>query len=185
MCRSKMPVVRLLRLSLLMVLAGCGGSAPSAPTPSTNTPTLLNPASGTYQLTITMSQVGQQCGGSGCFSSGLCIIASGATPPPPVTAAVQLTRTGDDLVVNGATGPSTFAMQLHMSGADLSGTASGSFTDGKTTLTLGFSSQSALAVAGTRSATTIHGTFEGQLGSGSYSCSNNGHLWTLTPSGVL
>ena len=165
MYRSKMPVVRLLRLSLLMVLAGCGGSAPSAPTRSTNTPTLLNPASGTYQLTIAMSQVGQQCVGAGCFSSGLCIIASGATPPPPVTA--------------------TFAMQLHMSGADLSGTASGSFTDGKTTLTLGFSSQSALAVAGTRSATTIHGTFEGQLGSGSYSCSNNGHLWTLTPSGVL
>ena len=140
---------------------------------------MFNPVSGTYQLTLTTAQSGQQCGPQGCFSTGVCAFATGATLPPPVSGTVRLDRSGDDLTIRADSAAGTFAMQLHLSGSSVSGTASGSFKNATTQLTLGAPGQTTLPAIGTLDATGLHGTLDGQMGSPSYWCSNNGHTWAL------
>ena len=100
-------------------------------------------------------------------------------PPGPVTAPVHLDRSGDDLTIRSDVGAGTLVMQLHLSGSDVSGTASGTLRSSAAELLVGFPPQTDLPVIGTLRATRMTGTLDGQVGSAAYSCSNSGHTWSL------
>jgi hypothetical protein len=101
----------------------------------------------------------------------------------PVPTPVQLDHGGDTITVTPDDPAATFRMQLKEAGAGLSGTASGKFQSGATTVTVSGTSPNASAAA-----TGVVGP-SGALGrlNGSVSvnpglgCTNNAHGWTLAP----
>ena len=167
-------------LIVLLTLLGCGGghSTPASPTPTT---AVVDLVPGTYALTLTMSQQGDPvCNGGFCTSVGLCI-AFGALPPVRTLATVvSLDRSGDAVTIRPQDPSATFRLDLSIDGTALTGTASGQFRDGALQISVAGAGQSAGVASGTLLAGSVAGRIDGQVSIGGYSCSNNGHMWTLT-----
>jgi hypothetical protein len=73
-------------------------------------------------------------------------------------------------------------MDLRTAGSALGGTASGQFRDGPQQVVVASGEGQAAALAtGTMLTASIAGKIDGQVSIGGYSCSNNGHSWTLAP----
>ena len=165
-------------LIVLLTLLGCGGghSTPAAPTPITAVADLVP---GTYALTLTMSQQGDPvCNGGFCTSVGLCI---GMSPPVRTLATVvSLDRSGDAVTIRPQDPSATFRLDLRIAGTALAGTASGQFRDGALQISVAGPGQSPGVATGTMLAGSVAGRIDGQVSIGGYSCSNNGHMWTLT-----
>jgi hypothetical protein len=174
-----------------LTLLACGGrSTPAAPTslpldvvPST---TALNLVPGNYALTVTMAPRGEPtCDNGICIAVSLCGGLSGPPSVSALTAAVHLDRSADAITVRSEDMSATFRMDLLIVANTLSGTASGQFRDPMLQLSLaigtGHVGQSAAQATGTVLATSVVGKIDGSVGIGGYSCSNNGHTWTLVP----
>ena len=101
--------------------------------PSTSAPQSASTLpSGAYLLTVSMSSSG---------NSGFSFCVSGHGEPPSfaalsVPAPVQVNHGGNTLEIIPDDPAATFRMQLQMSGANLSGTASGQFQSSATTVTV-------------------------------------------------
>jgi hypothetical protein len=166
-------------LIVLLTLLGCGGHAtPASPTPIT---TIVDLVPGTYALTLTLSKQGEPvCNGGFCTSVGLCI--AFGEPPPTSTLAtvVSLERSGDAVTIRPQDPSATFRLDLSIAGTALAGTASGQFRDGALQISVAGAGQSAGVATGTMLAGSVAGRIDGQVSIGGYSCSNNGHTWTLT-----
>jgi len=178
--------MRLRKLAALLVpvsLLACGGrSTATAPTSTT----VLDIASGRYAMTVTMSTSGEPvCNNGVCLSVSVC---GGAGGPPSVSAlttVVRLERSGDAITIRPEDASASLRMDLRIAANMVSGTASGEFRDPVLQLSLviqaGQSGQSAAVTTGTVLTTSVAGKIDGQVGVGAYSCSNNGHTWTLVP----
>jgi hypothetical protein len=179
-----MRVSRLAAVILPLTLLGCGGSStPTGPT-STPTPVVLDLVSGSYALTVTMSQSGEPvCNGGICSSLSLC---SGVGGPPSVrtvTTVVRLDRSGNAVTIRPEDASSTFRLDLNVSGRAVDGTASGELRSGTAQMSVGSGQggQTAAVAAGTMLPASVAGTIDGQVSIGGYGCSNNGHSWALSP----
>lgn len=179
------PAVRArLWLFVACMQAACGGgTSPVQP----STPTIFPPttiATGEYRLMLTMSTSGDPvCTGSGCVTASLCVSTGGVQPIAiSVPIEVRAERTGDDVAIRPEDGSATFRMNLRISGAALSGTASGQFRSGGHVVTVdGGTPQSAATVMGTTAPVFASGSLEGAIMIGGAGCSNNGHRWSLLP----
>jgi hypothetical protein len=172
--------MRLAKLAALVVpftFVSCGGrSSPSAPTSA-----LLDLVPGTYALTVTMSPNGDPtCTNGICTSLTLCIGSSDPRSVLAVTTAVRVDRAADAITIRPEDTSASFRMELRIAEAAVSGTASGQFRDGNGQLSIGSGDpQSRASVSGVVLATSVSGKIDGQVGVSGYSCSNNGHTWTL------
>lgn len=185
--------MRLQKVAALVIpltFVACGGSTPTTPTsagsPSTPpaTSTALDVVTGTYLLTVAMSQRGEPT----CDNSGICIsisLCGGMTGPPPasvLTTLVRVDRSGDTIAIRPEDASASFRMDLRIAANTVSGPASGQFRDSNVQLSLIIGAGQAPAMAtGSVLATSVAGKIDGQVGVGGYSCSNNGHTWTLVP----
>ncbi len=177
-----MHVRKLAALILTLTLPGCGGSStPTAPTP---TPVVIELVSGSYALTLSMAQSGEQiCNGSICASTSLCIGPGGPPAVRTLTTAVRLERSGDAVSVRPEDSSATFRLDLNIVGRAVGGVASGEFRNGTVHMSVGSGrgGQAAAAVVGNMLSASVAGTIDGQVSIGEYGCSNNGHSWTLAP----
>jgi hypothetical protein len=170
-------------LILPLAVLACGSNS----TPTAPTPTVLDVVPGSYALTITMSSSGEPvCNNGICASVSLCGGLSGAAPSVrALTAVVRLDRSEDAITIRPADGSASFRMELRIVSTVVSGIASGEIRDPTLQVSLRIGSgqpgQSAAVATGTVMTTSIVGKLDGQLGVGGYSCSNNGHTWTLFP----
>jgi hypothetical protein len=165
-------------LIVSMTLFGCGGaSTPAAPTSTGG----LNLIDGTYRLTLSMSASGEPtCNNSGvCLAVSLCGGVATAPSLRPVTTTARLERIADQITIRAEDPSSTLVFDLRLAGKALSGTASGQLRDGALQIVVG-EAHAAIAT-GLVLPTSVTGKLEGQLSAGGYSCSNNGHTWSLSP----
>jgi len=165
-------------LIVSMTLLGCGSaSTPAAPTSAAG----LNLVDGTYRLTLSMSSSGEPT----CNNNGVCLTVSlcggGANPPSlrPVITMARLERIGDQITLRAEDPSSTLVFDLRIAGNALSGTASGQLREGALQIVVG-EGHAAIAT-GLVLPTAVTGKLDGQLSTGGYSCSNNGHTWALSP----
>jgi hypothetical protein len=177
---------RVVALATLTLAASCGGS-PMAPSTSVPQSASTLP-SGAYRLTVSMSTSG---------NSGFSFCVSGRGEPPSFAAVsvptpVQVHHSGNTIDITPDDPAATFRMQLQMSGANLSGTASGQFQSSATTVTvLGHAPPPALATAtGIVGPVFASGALDGAVGVGTGTsgtvqpdilCTSNGHTWMLAP----
>jgi hypothetical protein len=170
--------MRYASLLVVLLLAGaCGGGTPTAP--STAPPTAaVSFSPGSYQLMITMST--PSSGGGSCFSIGDGS-GSGVTGVIAPTA-VQVERSGDAVTVRPDDPSATFRMQLQLSGAALTGTASGQYRSSATNVTVGGASLgSAASAVGAVAPSSASGALYGTVSVEGMTCVNGAHTWTLTP----
>ena len=127
--------------------------------------------------------------GDSGFSACVSLTIGGEAPPAfasvSVPTPVQLDHSGDTITVTPDDPAATFRMQLQEIGPGLSGTASGKFQSGATTITVSGTSPNASAAAtgviviGASGAIgRLNGTVSVLPGLG---CTNNAHGWTLAP----
>lgn len=166
---------------VLVSLAACGArSTPTRPSPAT-----VDLASGSYNLVLTMSTTGDPtCTGVGCSTASLCYGISGAAPLVAISvpAAVRVERVADAVTVRPDDATATFRMDLQIAGTALSGTASGQYRSGATTVRVDNGTPvGAAVVTGTLLAPFVSGRLTGAIDIGGTGCSNDGHRWTLTP----
>jgi len=176
-------------LVIPLTVVACGGSTPTAPTAGGghSTPparsTGLDIVAGTYVFTVAMSERGEPtCNNGICVSVSLCAGAPGPTPASGVTTVVRVERSGDSIEIRPEDATASFRMQLRIAANTVSGTASGQFRDSNLQLSLVIGAGQAPAVAtGILLTASVAGKLDGQVSIGGYSCSNNGHSWTLIP----
>ena len=171
LCRTSAALV------ILLAATGCGDNAlPSSPgAVPTHGSTLLS--SGPYTLMVTVSPTGESvCEGGFCRSMSLCF----GSPPSAASFAtsVQVDASGNGVMVVADAPGATFRMDLRSAGKALTGTAAGQFAEGLRQVSV---SGSAAVTGSLGTAGHAAGRMDGQLSTGSYGCSNNGHGWTLTP----
>jgi hypothetical protein len=94
--------------------------------------------------------------------------------------AAQVERTGDSITVRPDDPAATFRMDLQISGATVSGTASGQYRSAATVIAVGGSSGAAV-VTGILGPSFMSGALTGSVSVESLTCSNNGHSWSLAP----
>ena len=148
--------------------------APSTGAPSS--PASL--ASGAYHLTVSMSTSGTS-GFSSCVS-----LTIGGEPPAfaavSVPTPVHVERVGNSVTISPDDPAASFRMQLQIAGATLSGTASGQYPSSATPIAVtGRPSDTPAAVIGTIGPVFASGILEGTVSVAGFSCTNNGHSWTL------
>jgi hypothetical protein len=108
---------------------------------------------------------------------------NGVSPPSvsTVTTVIRLDRSGDDVTIRSEDPAATFRIDLRIAGTALGGTASGQFRDGTLQVSVApGGGQTAAVTTGSTLAGSATGRIDGQVSIGGYSCSNNGHMWTLT-----
>ena len=176
-----MQLRKLATVVLSVTLLACGrDSTPTGPT------SVLGLTPGTYALTVTMSTFGEPiCTNGVCIAGGAC---AGQADQPAVralTTVIRLDRSGDALTVRPEDSSASFRMNLQIAANALTGTAAGQFRDPTLQLSLaiaaGHPGQSAAVATGNVMTTSVAGKIDGQISVGAYSCSNNGHTWTLVP----
>jgi len=171
---------RVCGVPVLIFMASCGGRSMS-PTASTPVPAL---PSGAYVLSITI-------GGGAQFTA---CVSSGAVDIGGLATNVELQHTGNSVTIQPDDSTATFRMDLQMSGATLSGTASGQFlVTGRIVAVAGQGQSPAAAVGmasnsgaagnltGNVSASGTSGTVGagGIISTGGLGC--NGGNWSVTP----
>jgi hypothetical protein len=128
-----------------------------------------------------MSQHGLlTCSNGFCTTISLCGGVDGASSVRTLTTDVRLDTSGDAMAIRHEDTSSSFRMDLRREPNRLSGTAVGEFRYGALQVRIG-SGESAATVTGTRQQAVVSGHIDGQVSIGGYSCSNNGHTWTLVP----
>lgn len=168
---------RVFAVAAFLIAASCGGGSMS-PTASTPIPTLL---SGAYVLSVSIT--GSAVGFSFCVG----------TPPladiGALTTNVELQHTGNTVTIQPDDSTATFRMDLQMSGATLSGTASGQFVSAGRTVAVTGQGGSTATAAGTASSSGAAGNLTGNVSaSGSVIIGGpevpglacNGGNWSLT-----
>jgi hypothetical protein len=152
--------------------------------PSTDISPASNLATGTYLLTLTMSETGDPiCTGAGCVAVSLCASTGGVQPiAVSVPIQVRAERTGDVVAIYPVEASATFRMNLRISGIALSGTTSGQFRSGALVVAIdGGRPQSVAMVTGIAAPGPrfASGTLDGAIMMGGAGCSNNAHRWSL------
>lgn len=166
---------------LALLLAGaCGGSTPTAPAPAPApaiVPRAIVLSSGSYTLALSLSQAGVPvCENNICTSISFCI---GTPSSGTRTWAVDVERNGDEAIVRTAGSGNTLALTLRVAGGSVTGTISGAARDAD-----GQMVHASGTIAGSApfdGAIAVSGTINGQVAAGDGSCSNNGHVWSLSP----
>jgi|SRR5579872_930981 len=159
---------RVFALAAAILVASCGGrtTSPTASTPVASLP------SGAYVLTLSIT--GAPSGFSFCVSSG----APPGQPGGGLPTNVQVEQTGSTVTITPEDSTATFRMDLQMSGAVVSGTASGEYRSGDTPVTVtGLKSDIAGAI-GTVAGSGAAGNIDGSVAIPGVSC--NGGNWSLT-----
>jgi hypothetical protein len=162
---------RVFAVAALLLAASCGGSM--SPTASTPIPAL---PSGAYALSVTV-------GGTatiGGFTFSACVSGPGPvqyTDPPPTN--VELQHTGNTVTIQPDDSTATFRMDLQMSGATLSGTASGQFGRAGTLVIVGGMNGEPAAAVGTASGSGAAGNLTGNVSASGMGC--NAGNWSVTP----
>ena len=160
-----------------LTFLACGGHS----TPTSPTSAVLDLVPGSYALTLTMSQHGECPDGTSiCMTISLCVGAGGPSAST-VTTVVRLDRSGDAVTIRPEDPSATFRLDLHVTGSDVAGTASGEFRDGALRVAVASGGKSAAAATGTVLTASVAGKLDGDLSIGGYGCANNGHTWTLAP----
>jgi hypothetical protein len=155
---------RVFALAAGILAASCGGrtTSPTASTPVASLP------SGAYVLMLSITG---GVGISACLSSG-------AQPGSALPTNVQVEHTGNTVTIQPEDSTATFRMDLQMSGTVVSGTASGEYRSGATTVTVtGLKSDIADAI-GTVAESGAAGNLTGWVAIPGVSC--NGGNWSLT-----
>jgi hypothetical protein len=144
-----------------------------SPTASTPVPAL---PSGAYVLSVTVGGT-VTIGGftfSACTSTG----AGPYTDPPPTK--VELQHSGSTVTIQPDDSTATFRMDLQMTGATLSGMASGQFvTAGTLVIVGGANGEPAAAVVGTATGSGAGGNLTGSVGASGLGC--NAGNWSVSP----
>jgi len=174
-----MQMRRFTALVVPLVFLACGSHA----TPAAPSPAVLDLVPGSYAMTLTMSQSGDPvCTGGGCTAFSICIGDGGAFPARTLSTVVRLDRAGDSVSIRAEDPSATIRLDLQLTGSALGGTALGQFRDGAQQVVVAPSAGQQAAVAtGIVMTASVAGRIQGQMSVGGYSCSNNGHSWTLTP----
>ena len=163
-----------------LIFLACG----SHTTPAAPSPAALDLVPGAYALTLTLSQTGDpSCTGSICTSISVCVGDSGASAVRTLATIVRLDRSGDAVTIRPDDSSASFRLDLQVSGTVVGGTAAGQFRDGALQISVepGGGAQSSAVATGTVLATSVVGKINGDVAIGGFSCSNNGHTWTLSP----
>ena len=166
-------------ITAVMFAGACGGRGPMAPSTTVPQPA-MSLDTGAYVLTVSMAT-----SGTSGFSS--CVSLTIGPPPPALTGVfvptpVHLERTGNSATIAPDDPSATFRMQLQLSGATLSGTASGQYRSSATTVTVNgpLSAPTGPALAtGIVGPSSITGALDGSVSVGDMTCTNNGHGWSL------
>jgi hypothetical protein len=163
--------------AVLVFAASCGGG-PMSPTASA-VPAL---PSGAYALNV---EIG---GGGSQFTA--CVGAPGVDTGALATN-IQLQHIGNTVTIQPDDPTATFRMDLQMSGATLSGTASGQFlVSGRVVAIAGLKGDPAAAAVGTASSSGAAGNLNGNVsvsgtlivgGMGTPGLGCNGGNWSVTP----
>ena len=100
-----------------------------------------------------------------------------------VAAPVQVTHSGNTIIITPDDPAATFRMQLQLAGSTLSGTASGQLQSGGATVTVTGTSPNASAAASgvVVGPSSVSGGLNGTVSVQGLSCTNNAHTWTLAP----
>jgi hypothetical protein len=167
---------RALLAATMLTAASCGGS-PVAPSPPAPVPTPeVALASGPYTLAITFSGSGMPtCQDGFCTSISFCIGSPSATT---ASFGVAVDRSGNTATVRVPGDASSLALNLDVAPGQVTGTISGAARDAQGV---------AVAASGTVSGASpangqvVSGRIDGQVSMAGGSCSNNGHMWSLTP----
>jgi hypothetical protein len=159
----------------LAVACGSAGPAPTAPS-SVATGPVLNLTSGSYRFTLTMAT-------SGTSTPSVCVTINGS--PMDVTPAptdVTLVRDGDNAVARAADPDATLRLTLQLSNGQISGIASGTYKSGTRVVDIE-PGVAAIGVPleGKLRSDSAAGTLSGMVTINGVGCSNNSHMWTLTP----
>jgi hypothetical protein len=133
--------------------------------------------SGAYTLAVTLSTTGiPVCENGFCHSNSLCVNA-----PVSMSASfnVDLERTGDAATARIPGTGSSLVLSLQVAPSSVGGTIAGSALDANGVLidVSGAVTGSAPADA----AIAVSGNIDGQFSASGGGCSNNGHIWSLTP----
>jgi hypothetical protein len=171
---------RVFAVAALILAPSCGGGL-TPPTISTPVPAL---PSGPYVLNVSIG------GGGGQFST---CVSSGALDTGALAANVELQHTGSAVAIQPDDSTATFRMDLQMSGATLSGTATGQFLSTGRVVAVAGQGAAAAAVVGTATNSGAGGNLTGNVsasaggtvGAGgivsTVGVSCNGGNWSVSP----
>jgi len=179
-----MRVNRVAALIVPLTLFGCGGhSLPTVPTSPSIPLVLFNVVPGSYGLKITLSSSGDPvCNAAGiCTSISVCSGTQGPSSVSSFTTAVRLDRSGDAVTIRPDDASATLRIDLRIAGSVAAGTVSGQFRDGAHQIAVASAGGQPAAMTGAVLEAAVAGRIDGQVGTDGYSCSNDGHTWTLTP----
>lgn len=165
---------------VILTVTSCGGTG--APTQPSSTPVdAPSLPGGSYTLTITLSPTGDPV----CTPQGVCstITVCTGTPSDALSASVpvRIERAGAIAAVLPIESTSSFGMSLQIDGASVAGSARGAFVESGRSISLTGQTGPIASATGVLASTRAAGKFDGQLTVGGYSCSNNGHTWSLAP----
>lgn len=120
--------------------------------------------------------------GTGCVTGSLCSSIGGAAiVDVSVATSVHAELSGDTLVVRPDNSADTFRMDLHLAGATLTGTASGTYESGGFQLSVfGNGAGTPADATGTVTPPFLTGRLDGMVQINGSACANNGHTWRLT-----
>lgn len=163
---------------LALFLAGaCGGATPTSPGPAAiPLPRAIVLASGSYTLALSLSRTGLAvCENGICTSISLCV---GTPSIATFTLTVDVERVGDEAIVRVPGAGNTLLLTLRVATESVTGTLSGSARDAG-----GQMVQASGSITGTagNGGIAVSGNIDGQMAIGNGSCSNNGHVWSLSP----
>ena len=165
--------------ALAIFLAGaCGGATPTSPGPAAvPLPRTIVLGSGAYTLALSLSQTGLPvCENGICNSISLCI---GVPSSTPRTWTVDVERDGDRATVRTPGAGNTLVLTLRVAPESVTGTVSGAARDAGGQMVE--ASGSMIGGAPVNASIAVSGNIDGQMAAGGGSCSNNGHVWSLSP----
>ena len=163
---------------LALFLAGaCGGSTPTSPAPAPAVvPREIVLSSGSYTLALSVSPAGLPvCENNICSSVSFCV---GTPSSAPRTWAVDVERDGDVAIVRTAGAGNTLVLMLRVGSGSVTGTISGAALDAGGQMV--HASGTVTGSAPFAGPIAVTGTIDGQVAAADGSCSNNGHLWSLS-----
>jgi hypothetical protein len=162
----------------LLIAGACGGSTPTSPDPTAvPLPRAIVLGSGSYTLALSLSPTGLPvCQNGFCNSVSICI---GAPSSSTRTWTVDVERDGDQAIVRTPGAGNTLVLTLRVATGSVTGSVSGAARDAGGQMVE--ASGSITGVAPGNAAIAVSGTIDGQITAGDGSCSNNGHVWSLSP----
>jgi hypothetical protein len=169
---------RIAAIVALLLAGACGGSTPTSPAPvPVSLPRPIVLASGTYTLALSVSSAGLPvCENGVCVSLSFC---SGTPSSATMTWSADVERIDDRAIVRSLGAGNTLVLTLTVATESVTGTITGVARDAGGQMVA--ASGSVTGWAAGNAGTTVSGTIDGQMTVGGGWCSNNGHVWSLSP----